>query len=70
MKRLPGWLALPCRLSYATYGVDLARRALLGEKLALTINNYVVPIWADVVIVLALAAALLAVATRFFGKVE
>jgi ABC-2 type transport system permease protein len=70
LERLPGWLAVPCRLNPATYGVDLARRALLGEKQALTIAHHVVPIWGDVVIVLALGAALLAIATHFFGQVE
>lgn len=70
LNRLPGWLAVPCRLNPATYGVDLARRALLGEKLALTINHHVVPIWSDVVIVVALGTALIAIATRFFGQVE
>jgi ABC-2 type transport system permease protein len=70
LERLPGWLAVPCRLNPATYGVDLARRALLGERLALTINHHVVPIWGDVVIVLALGTAFIAVATRLFGQVE
>jgi ABC-2 type transport system permease protein len=70
LEKLPGWLAVPCRLNPATYGVDLARRALLGEKVALTIGHHVVPIWSDVVIVLALGAGLLAVATRWFGRVE
>jgi ABC-2 type transport system permease protein len=70
LNRLPGWLAVPCRLNPATYGVDLARRALLGDHQALTIAHHVVPIWSDVVIVLALGTALIALATRFFGRVE
>jgi len=70
LERLPGWLAVPCRLNPATYGVDLARRALLGERVALTIAHHIVPVWGDVVIVLALGAALLTVATHFFGQVE
>jgi ABC-2 type transport system permease protein len=70
LERLPGWLAVPCRLNPATYGVDLARRTLLGEKVALTIGHHVVPVWGDVVIVLALGAALLTVATHLFGQVE
>jgi ABC-2 type transport system permease protein len=70
LNRLPGWLAVPCRLNPATYGVDLARRALLGDDQALTIAHHVVPIWSDVVIVLALGTALIALATRFFGQVE
>jgi len=68
LERLPGWLAVPCRLNPAAYGVDLARRALLGQKVALTIAHHVVPIWGDIVIVLALGAALLGVATRLFGR--
>jgi ABC-2 type transport system permease protein len=70
LQRLPGWLALPCRLNPATYGVDLARRTLLGEKLALTIDRHVVPVWGDVAIVLVLAVVLLTVATRLFGQVD
>jgi len=70
LERLPGWLAVPCRLNPATYGVDLARRALLGERVALTIAHHVVPVWGDVVIVLALGVGLLTVATHFFGQVE
>jgi ABC-2 type transport system permease protein len=70
LERLPGWLALPCRLNPATYGVDLARRALLGENTALTIGDHIVPIWADVAIVLALGSLLIAIATRLFGQVE
>jgi ABC-2 type transport system permease protein len=70
LQRLPGWLSLPCRLNPATYGVDLARRTLLGEQLALTIDHHVVPVWADVAIVLGLAVVLLTVATRLFGHVD
>jgi len=70
LERLPGWLAVPCRLNPATYGVDLARRALLGEHQALTIAHHVVPIWGDVAIVLAFGVLLLAVATHFFGQVD
>ena len=43
---------------------------LLGESQALTIGREVVPIWADIAIVLALGTALIAIATRFFGQVE
>jgi ABC-2 type transport system permease protein len=70
LQNLPGWLALPCRLNPATYGVDLARRTLLGDDVALTIHNHVVPIWADIAIVVSLAVALLTVATRLFGHVD
>jgi ABC-2 type transport system permease protein len=70
LERLPGWLAVLCRLNPATYGVDLARRALLGESQALTIAHHVVPIWCDIFIVLAFGTAFLMVATRFLGQVE
>ncbi len=70
LNKLPGWLAIPCRLNPATYGVDLARRSLLGEGVALTIAHHVVPIWADIAIVLAMGSVLIAIATRFFGQVE
>ena len=70
LDQLPRWLAIPCRLNPATYGVDLARRALLGEEQALTIAHHVVPIWADVAILLAFGAVLLGVATRLFGQAE
>jgi ABC-2 type transport system permease protein len=70
LQNLPGWLALPCRLNPATYGVDLARRTLLGEDVALTVHNHVVPVWADIAIVVGLAIALLTIATRLFGHVE
>ena len=70
LKNLPGWLAVLCRLNPATYGVDLARLALLGHSQALTIAHHVVPLWADVVIVAALGSALLAIATQLFGTAE
>jgi ABC-2 type transport system permease protein len=70
LNRLPGWLAVPCRLNPATYGVDLARRSLLGQGVALTIAHHAVPIGADIAIVLAMGSVLIAIATRFFGQVE
>jgi ABC-2 type transport system permease protein len=70
LRNLPGWLSVLCRLNPATYGVDLARRAVLGNDLALTWGDYVVPVWLDIVIVLAIGTAMLGVAVRLFGKIE
>ena len=70
LNNLPGWLAVLCRLNPATYGVDLARRALLGNEFALTIAGHVVPVWFDVAVILGLGTAMLAIATRLFGRVD
>jgi ABC-2 type transport system permease protein len=67
---LPAWLAVVCRLNPATYGVDLARRALLGEDFALTIGSWVVPIWFDVVVMVTFGAAMLTIATWRLGRIE
>jgi len=70
LERLPGWFAALCALNPAAYGVDLARRALLGSDFALTIGDHVVPIWADVTILLVVGSALLVAATKILGTVE
>jgi ABC-2 type transport system permease protein len=70
LERLPKWLATLCALNPAAYGVDLARRALLGADFALKIGDYVVPIWLDVTILLAVGSGLLLAATRVLGLVE
>lgn len=70
LENLPGWLAVLCRLNPATYGIDLCRRALLPQPRALTIGDWLVPVWFDVAVVLALGAAMLAIAVRSFGKIE
>jgi len=70
LKRLPGWLGVLCRLNPATYAVDLARRALLGNKVALTFGHHPVPIWVDAAVVLALGSVMLAIATRSFARIE
>jgi ABC-2 type transport system permease protein len=67
---LPLWLGVLCRLNPATYGVDLARRALLGSQDALTIGNWVVPVWFDVAVLLGFACAMLAEAVRLFRAIE
>jgi ABC-2 type transport system permease protein len=70
LERLPGWFAALCALNPAAYGVDLARRALLGSEFALTVNDHVVPVWADVTILLAVGSVLLVAATKILGTVE
>jgi ABC-2 type transport system permease protein len=67
---LPAWLAVVCRLNPATYGVDLARRALLGRRFALSIGSWVVPIWFDLVVMVVFGAAMLTVATWRLGRTE
>jgi ABC-2 type transport system permease protein len=69
---LPTWLAVITRLNPVTYGIDPIRRVMLGESDAapLTINGWVVPIWLEVLIVLALGIAMLALAVRSFQKTE
>ena len=67
---LPTWLGVLCRLNPATYGVDLARRTLLGSDFALTIGDWVVPVWFDVAVILGIGTAMLAVAVRLFNTIE
>jgi len=70
IKDLPAWLAVVCRLNPATYGVDLARRALLGRRFALTIGNWAVPIWFDLVVMALFGAMTLTIATWRVGRTE
>jgi ABC-2 type transport system permease protein len=70
LQNLPGWLAVLCRLNPATYGVDLCRRAILDHPQPLTFGSQVVPIWVDVLVVVGLGSAMLAVAVRLFSKIE
>jgi ABC-2 type transport system permease protein len=70
IKDLPAWLAVVCRVNPATYGVDLARRVLLGPRFALTIGNWVVPIWFDLVVMALFGALMLTVATWRLGRIE
>jgi ABC-2 type transport system permease protein len=70
IKDLPTWLAVVCRLNPATYGVDLARRALLGGRFALTIGNWSVPIWFDLVVMALFGAVMLTIATWRVGRTE
>lgn len=70
LQGLPAWLGVLCRLNPATYGVDLARRTLLGSDFALTIGDWVVPVWFDVAVILGVGTAMLAVAVRLFNSIE
>ena len=70
VSNLPAWLAVVCRLNPATYGVDLARRALLGQSFALTIGSWTVPIWFDVLVMVVTGAVMLSVATWRLARVE
>jgi ABC-2 type transport system permease protein len=65
---LPGWLTVICYLNPATYGVDLARRALLGEGFALQIGDWVVPVWFDLAVMVSFTAVMLAIATRLVAR--
>jgi ABC-2 type transport system permease protein len=72
LRGLPIWLAVVTRLNPATYGIDPIRRVMLGgsDAAPLTINGWVVPIWTEVLIVLTLGTAMLALAVRSFQKTE
>jgi ABC-2 type transport system permease protein len=70
IKDLPAWLAVVCRLNPATYGVDLARRALLGQRFALSIGSWVVPIWFDLVVMTLFGAAMLTIATLRLNRTD
>jgi ABC-2 type transport system permease protein len=65
---LPGWLTVLCYLNPATYGVDLARRALLGEAFALHFGDWVVPVWFDIAVLVSFTAVMFAVATRLVAR--
>jgi ABC-2 type transport system permease protein len=68
IQELPAWLAVVCYLNPATYGVDLARRALLGPSVALHIGSWVVPVWFDVAVMLTFTAVMFAIATRLVAR--
>lgn len=65
---LPTWLNTLTRFNPVTYGVDPVRRVLLGDEVALTIGGEVLPIWLEVVVVLALGSAMMALAVRLFAR--
>src|SRR6185295_8177603 len=65
---LPRWLTVICYLNPATYGVDLARRALLGEGFALHFGDWVVPVWFDLAVMVTFTAVMFAIATRLVAR--
>lgn len=65
---LPTWLGVAARANPVTYGIDPVRRVVLGDRVALTINGHVVPIWFDVLVVLVLGTAMLGLAVRAFSR--
>jgi ABC-2 type transport system permease protein len=65
---LPAWLTVLCYLNPATYGVDLARRALLGEGFALHFGDWVVPVWFDITVMVSFTAVMFAIATRLVAR--
>ncbi|MGQ0824546.1 MAG: ABC transporter permease [Actinomycetota bacterium] len=70
LQNLPGWLSILTRVNPATYGVDLCRRAVLDDAVALTFGDWVVPIWFDVIVVLALGSMMLGIAVKLFSRVD
>jgi ABC-2 type transport system permease protein len=68
IEELPRWLTVICYLNPATYGVDLARRALLGEGFALHFGDWVVPVWFDLAVMVGFTAVMFAIATRVVGR--
>jgi ABC-2 type transport system permease protein len=68
---LPTWLEVLTRLNPVTYGVDPIRRVMLGSDASpLTWGGWVVPIWLEVLIVLTLGTAMLAIAVHRFRQTE
>lgn len=65
---LPTWLNTLTRFNPITYGVDPVRRVLLGDEVALTVGGEVLPIWFEVLVVLALGTAMMALAVRLFTR--
>jgi ABC-2 type transport system permease protein len=70
INELPEWLKVATRLNPVTYGVDPIRRVMLPQAQALTIGNWTVPIWFDVLVVLAIGTLCLAFAVRSFRRTE
>lgn len=70
LRDLDTWLVVATRLNPVTYGVDPIRRVLLGDAGALTIGGEVVPIWAEVSVVLLLGVAMLGLAVRSFRQTD
>jgi ABC-2 type transport system permease protein len=70
LQNLPTWLAVVTHLNPATYAVDLVRRSVLPDAPGVEIAGWVVPMWAEALLVLAIGTALLALAVRLFNKTD
>jgi ABC-2 type transport system permease protein len=70
LQDLPAWLSVITHLNPATYAVDLVRRAVLPDAPGVEIAGWVVPMWAEAAMVLAIGTALLALAVRLFHKTD
>jgi ABC-2 type transport system permease protein len=64
ISNLPRWLAVVCYINPATYGVDAARRAVLGNEFALVIRGWTIPLWFDVFVMVAFGCGMFVLATR------
>lgn len=74
LSRLPGWLAVATRFDPLTYAVDPIRRAVLGTVGAATAapgvtwGGYLVPVWLELLLVLASGSCMLWAASRAFRR--
>jgi ABC-2 type transport system permease protein len=70
LQNLPTWLSVITHLNPATYAVDLVRRSVLPDAPAVEIDGWVVPMWTEALLVLAIGTALLALAVRLFNRTD
>jgi ABC-2 type transport system permease protein len=77
LNNLPGWMTVLTRLDPASYGIDPLRRVVLSasglpgpviDRLGLTINGSVLPIWLEGGIVLAFGVVMLGIAVVSFQR--
>jgi ABC-2 type transport system permease protein len=74
---LPGWMTALTRLDPLSYGVDPIRRVVLEasgvpspvlDQLSMTLGGHVVPIWAEVLILLGFGLVLMSIAVLNFRR--
>jgi ABC-2 type transport system permease protein len=70
LQNLPTWLAVITHLNPATYAVDLVRRSVLPDAPGVAIAGWVVPMWAEALLVLSIGTGLLALAVRLFNRTD
>jgi ABC-2 type transport system permease protein len=81
LRGLPGWLGVLTRLNPVTYTVDPVRRVLLQHEPAapgsasawapgLELLGHTLPVWLELVVIVAMAVALLGLSLRAFGRPE